>query len=373
MTWTATLLYLILPGGLLFLQDRVTLIRWLSPAFWAYLLGIILRWILPFDDAWGAENMEIYVALAIPILLLSANLRQWLRLAPQTARAYGLYLLSVLIAVGLSIWWWQDRLADAALRGAMATGVYTGGTANMAAIQVALEGPAALFVELNFTDLVLCGLLLLLILSVLPRFLRVFLPPFPYGKLTGPSSENAPSPKVLSLRRSLPGVGGSLLGGAVILGLSFGISHALLGQANGTLIVVLLSVLGLAASLIPRVRNWPMSYETGDYLFLAFCVAAGAQINVPDLVHHDWGSVGFLISAFVGILGVFFLLAGLFRVDRDTALICLVAGLFGPPFIGPVAQKLENREIVVTGMTLGVLGLAIGNFMGLMVFAWLGP
>jgi uncharacterized membrane protein len=49
-----------------------------------------------------------------------------------------------------------------------------------------------------------------------------------------------------------------------------------------------------------------------------------------------------------------------------------VAGIFGPPFIGPVASAMHNREIVLTGLSLAVLNLAIGNFIGLLVFWSLG-
>ncbi|MEL7246740.1 MAG: hypothetical protein AAGM40_31170, partial [Cyanobacteria bacterium J06573_2] len=69
------------------------------------------------------------------------------------------------------------------------------------------------------------------------------------------------------------------------------------------------------------------------------------------------------------------LMARLMRVDADTALITHIAGVFGPPFIGPVAQVMHNREIVVSGMTLSVINLAVGNFMGLFLYElvqWIG-
>lgn len=58
------------------------------------------------------------------------------------------------------------------------------------------------------------------------------------------------------------------------------------------------------------------------------------------------------------------------RVDRDTANITSVAGIFGPPFVPPVAKALGNREIIVSGITTGILGLALGNYLG-MGMAWL--
>jgi uncharacterized membrane protein len=372
MNLLATAFFLLIPALLLYFQEDSKLISFLSPAFWAYALGVLMGTFLPLDEKWCAQNMEIFVALAIPILLFSANVKQWLRLAPQTAKAYGLYLLAVLVSVGSSIWIWQGQLGDAALRGAMTMGVYTGGTANMAAIHVALEGPAPLFAELNFTDLLLCGIFLLVLLSVFPNLLARFLPAFQFPADATPPRQEASTQEKRSLLALGKGVGGSLLGGAVVLGLSFGLTQLILGKSNGSVIVVMLTLLGLGSSLIPRVRNWPLSFETGDFLFVAFCVAAGAQIDLLTLWENDWSSMGFMVGAMGGIIGLFLALAWLFRIDVDTTMICLTAGLYGPPFIGPVAQKLQNRDIVVSGMTLGVLGLAIGNFAGLLVYACLG-
>lgn len=371
MTWIASLLFLLFPGLLIWLQDRVSIVKKLSPAFWAYVVGILMGTLLTLDNEWGNTNLEVFVALAIPTLLFSANIKQWLRLAPRSLMAYGLYAAVVFTCMLLNVWLWQGSLGDAALRGAMATGVYTGGTANMAAIHVALEGPPALFAELNFTDLVLGGTLLLFMLSVLPRFFRSFLPAY---KHINPASEElivdqAPPP---FSARTIGQIAISVLAGIVVLGTSFGLSHLLFGEGNGTFIIIALTVLALLASLIKPVREWPMSYETGDYLFLAFCVAAGAQIDLRVLWENDWSQAGFMLTGFLMILTTFVALAKVFKIDADTTLMCITSGIFGPPFIGPVANALGNREIVITGMTLGVIGLALGNFAGFFFYALMG-
>jgi uncharacterized membrane protein len=51
-------------------------------------------------------------------------------------------------------------------------------------------------------------------------------------------------------------------------------------------------------------------------------------------------------------------------------LITSTAGIFGPAFIGPVAERLRNREVIVPGLTCGLVGYAIGNYLGFAV-AWL--
>ncbi len=64
------------------------------------------------------------------------------------------------------------------------------------------------------------------------------------------------------------------------------------------------------------------------------------------------------------------ILGAIFRIDTDTLIITSTAGIFGPAFIGPVANGIRNKQVIVPGITMGLLGYAIGNYLGLAV-AWL--
>ena len=60
-----------------------------------------------------------------------------------------------------------------------------------------------------------------------------------------------------------------------------------------------------------------------------------------------------------------FVLAKVFKIDRDTAVITSVAGIFGPPFVPVIADRFENKGMIVPGMTTGLIGFAIGNYLGM--------
>lgn len=368
MLFLTVLLIVLLPAILIWAEKYVKVIAWLSPAFFCYALGILFANVLPLDGEWSKQLMKVSVALAIPLLLFSADMKSWLRLAPSTARSYGVYLFSVLVCTALVGKIFAQTFDDTPIRAAMAGSVYTGGTANMAAIHVALKGAPTVFAEMNLTDLMLSGTYLIFLLTFATRVFRYFLPPFQKAGTSSESVGNDPE-AFLQLRFPLKvrNVLISLLGGGMALGISAGLAIASFGKMEGTMVVVLITLLGLAASRIKALREMPGSYETGQYLFLMFCVAAGAQIDLRVLLDSNPIIVGFMFCIFAGSLLTHFFLSKWLKIDADTALITGVAGLFGPPFIGPVAQVLDNREIVVSGLTLGVIGLAVGNFMGFLV------
>ena len=48
-------------------------------------------------------------------------------------------------------------------------------------------------------------------------------------------------------------------------------------------------------------------------------------------------------------------------------MITSTAGVFGAPFKCQVAYAINNKQMIVTGMITGIVGLAIGNFYGIFI------
>jgi uncharacterized membrane protein len=41
------------------------------------------------------------------------------------------------------------------------------------------------------------------------------------------------------------------------------------------------------------------------------------------------------------------------------------------PFVPAVAGALKNKQVIISGLTVGVLGFAIGNYLGILLAWWL--
>jgi uncharacterized membrane protein len=48
-------------------------------------------------------------------------------------------------------------------------------------------------------------------------------------------------------------------------------------------------------------------------------------------------------------------------------LITSTAAICSPPFVGMVGIALRNRRIIAAGITSGIIGYAIGNYLGVAV------
>jgi uncharacterized membrane protein len=320
------------------------------------------------------------VALAIPLLLLGTDLRAWSRLARPALISFGLAIVSVVIVtvalaprfeLGAS----TDQIAG------MTVGVYTGGTANMAAIGTALDVPEATFVALNAADLFVGALYLLVLLSVAQRLLARFLPaPLRVGANDDPEVGARTDPFAVRPAARHVLVALALALGVVLVVAALAVAAltpvvsgepVLDSEAFATAVVLGITTLALALSFVRRVREQPGTYATGQYLFLVFAVAIGTLANLRELVGSFTSVVPYIAAVVVVAVLLHLLLARAFRIDHDTAIITSTAAVFGPPFVGPVAAALRNPDVVPSGMTTGVLGLALGNYVGLAVAALL--
>ncbi|HEX8820569.1 MAG TPA: DUF819 family protein [Archangium sp.] len=360
------------PGLALLAARYLKPVAWVGPVVVCYAVGIILGNVpgLALQTKVSLSVSEVAVPLAIPLLLFATDVPRWLRLARSTLLSFGLACVSAMVAasvVGLAV---ADRSDEWWKMSGMLVGVYTGGTANMNAVGLALKVSEETFILLNTADIVVCSAYLLFLVTVAQRVVLVFLPRFPNS--TGwEDAEDAEAQQASGLTWArVRGMALAFLLAAAIVGVSVGATQWVLGSLEAPAVLLLITTLALAASFRPAVRHLPGSYALGDYALLVFCVAVGTLADARQLHETGLFVFGFCAAVVALSVGLHFALAALFRIDADTVLITSTATIFGPAFIGPVARALRNRELVVSGLTTGLMGFAVGTYLGLAV-AWL--
>jgi uncharacterized membrane protein len=356
------------PALVLFLEPRVKLVSWIGPVVLCYLVGII-GGTLPFwapDIQLAGLLTGLSAVLAIPLVLFSTDLNRWKRLAGKTMLSFAFCLLAILISASVAYWWMGSELADSGKLAGMTVGVYSGGTVNLNIIASILRAEPEMIAQANISDLLVSVVYLLMLFTVMQRIALLFLPAFrSAGGDTWVDTAQADRPLKDRLVSGLKGFGLAM----VCVGLSFGVGElsGLEAEVKDTLVLVGVTLLGLGLSTRPEIRNLPGTFGLGEYFLLVFCVAIGLQINLQDLLDlNQFGNmVIFMAIAIYGAILIHFLLAYLFKIDADTAIITSVAAVFSPAFVPPIARVLKNKEVIPSGMTTGVIGFVLGSFLGL--------
>jgi uncharacterized membrane protein len=358
----------LLPFGILKLEKRVKAVEWLSPVVCCYALGILIGNLFPgfVNPQLARTTSEVSVMLAMPLLLFSTDLVGWLKLAKTTVISFSVLIVCVMLVsylVGLAFKGHDPEVWKLA---GMLVGVYVGGTANLTAIGKMLEVSEKGFIVLNAVDVALGGFYLLIIMSVGVKILTKVLPAFNYSGAVEEEADLLNWQKLATSKKVSHSLILLCLSG-IIVGLSLFLSHVTTGAETASVIILGLTILALALSFNKKIRHFEGSQEWGQYLLLVFCLAVGSMAKASELFSSGPWYFLFAGSIMFGSIFLHFLCCFFLKIDRDTAIITSMAGIFGPPFVAPMSQVLKNRTILVSGVTTGLVGIAVGNFAGMIV------
>lgn len=239
----------------------------------------------------------------------------------------------------------------------------------MSAIGKALGVKDEIFILINSIDILLSGIYFVFLITISRRMLGLFLPKTISTKET-PYGNGDATFSALPLKTKFKNIMAAIGLSALILCIAAGISIAATGSLSAPLVILVLTTLGIGASFIPRIRKMEGNYQTAHYLLLIFALSIGVLADFSKLMAS--GSSVFIYCTVVmsGAILLHYIMAAIFRIDTDTVIITSTAAIFGPAFIGPVANSLRNRQIIVAGISTGMLGYAIGNYLG-MAIAWM--
>lgn len=353
------------------LEKHLKLIEWLSPVVCCYGVGIILGNIPGFKwDASLARTLsEVSIMLSLPMLLLATDFPAWIKLAKTTIISFLMLIICVMLVSYIFGRVFEQYDPEVWKMAGMMVGVYVGGTANLTAIGKILEIRDEAFITLNAVDVALGGIYLLIIMSIGVKLLTKVMRPFDHSLV--PEDEM----DLLNWRRLSFGKKSVhsfllIIGCFIGVGISLGVSKMVTGGESAGLIILILTVMALGFSFVKKIRHFEGSQEVGHFFLLSFCVAVGSLANANELLTGKAWYFAFASCVMFGSIFLHFLCCYFLKIDRDTAIITSMAGIFGPAFIPPMSDVLKNRAILVSGITTGLVGIAAGNFAGLFV-SWL--
>ncbi len=352
-------------AGAFLLERRV---RWLSKVG-ASLLALVLGAVLS-NTGLVPSASPVYsviegplTSLAIAWLLLAVNLSDLKVAGPRMIGAFllaaagtalGAFLGAILLSgtFGESTW---------SLAGVF-TGTYSGGSVNFVSVGREVGLPDALFAGATAADALTTGIWLAACLT-LPIWLgRFYKEPIPGGTdQTGVEDPAHPFFDKIPL---------STLDLANLLAVGFGL--VVLAEWLGSWIpgipaVVWLTSLALAVGHLKFFRSERGALQLGNLALHFFFVIIGIHSRISEIL-----AVGVEVFYFtlvvVGVHGLVVFGGGrLLRMDVGSLAVASQAAVGGPSSALAVAVSREWRGLILPGIIVGLLGYAIGTYLGLSV------
>jgi len=314
----------------------------------------------------------VVVPLAFPLLLFSLNIKRWLKYAKKGFISVALALVAGLVMVTAGFFIWKDSIPDSWKLAGMFEGIYTGGTPNFVAIKMALDVEPNLFVLASTYDMIIGAGLVLFFITIAPRIFRTILP-----KLSEVKSISRETDIIAKETESMDDFSGMLNKDTILpLLKALGVSAAIFAVAGGLslalpmfpqMVVVILSITTLAvlASLIKPLNRIKKTFQLGMYLILVFSLTVASMADIKSMFNIGMMNIVlFILWCYFGSLIFHLILAKIFRVDADNFLITATAFIFSPPFVPLVANALKNKDLIITGITGGIIGYILGNYFG---------
>ena len=313
--------------------------------------------------------------VAFPLLLFSLNVKRWLKYARKGFLSVGLALVSGIVMVTTGFFIWKNAFPDAWKLAGMFEGIYTGGTPNFAALKLMLNVDADRFVVLFTYDTIVGAFLVLFFITLAPRIFRSILPKFEEKNgiaidtdLVKKETEGLDDfSGMLSKKNFYPllkALGLSIIIAGIGMALYFLVPEHY-KEYKMAVAVLSITTLGILASLIKSVNRIEKTFQLGMYLILIFSLTVASTSDLRTLFGKGmWDLILFISWCYWGSMFLHLLLAKIFRIDADNFLITATAFVFSPPFVPLVANALKNKDVIVTGLTGGVIGYLLGNYFG---------
>ena len=372
------LFFCISPAVVLWLCKKVPFFGKIGPILILYILGVVignLPWINEGSYELKDTITTILIPLALPMMLFACAItRESLK---GVFRSLIAGLVAIIVSIFLGYWLFGRHIGPQGPKiAALITGCETGGTINMASIQAMLGVSEETFVLLNSYDMIVCFLYFIFLLSIGIRIFRKFLK---NSKTTLTESQAEINEQIIeshknpySVLKTAKGWGQVwriLLAVAICCGLAFGLTKLFPKGWFMPIFILGISTFALIAANLKPVKKLTFSYDLGLYLIYIFSITIASMADVTKLNIRE-GLYAFLFLFFVIFVSLLLqvILSKLLKVDPDMMIATSVALINSPPFVPIVVSAMNNKKVLVPGITVGIIGFALGNYLGFFIY-----
>ena len=363
---------------------RWTVVKKIGTVVLAYAVGIIasLCGVFEFATPEAAASfsklqstiMSVAVPLAIPLMLFNCDFKLWTKSLPKTAWALTAGIAAVIVASLSGYFIFRNNVPEIAKVTGMMVGIYTGGTMNFNALG------AAIHVDRSVMAIVLAFQMVITtpyIFFLLGGGYKIFRKLLPYKDVThkGRTDEEEVETNDVENYRGMfekknfigmmKGLGLSIC----FLAVGAGLAMLITGTLNELVVILTITTLSILASFFKKVRELPKTFELGMFFILIFSVIVASMFDINSVNGGSLYIGGFVLWIIGVSVALHLLLCRIAKVSGDLFCVCQVGLLCSPPFVPPIAGAMKNKKVLISGIVVGLVGYAIGTYLGALL-AW---
>ncbi len=373
------LFYFIVPFLVIALCRKFPAMNKIGEILILYIIGIVVSNVIVFPLGFG-ESLKgvqdtltsVTILLAFPMILFACDFKSWKLKKAMLALCIG--LVSVLVIDVLGFYIFNDGKSGFSKIAGLLVGVYTGGTPNLASLKIALDVDAETYIIVHAFDMIVSFVYLVFLMAFGIKIFRLFLGRQQGNKTTrqqecGDVTSVASNYSGIFTKKHFPKTLGALGLAILIVCVGMGTSFLVSGKIDDMLVLILtVTTLSVVMSFFPFVKKMEKSYDAGMLLVLIFSLVVASMVDITSINYKESiNIIMYIVFVIFGSLILSMLLAKIFKVDSDAMVISSVALINSPLFVPMIAENMKNKNVIVTGITVGVIGYAVGNYLGILV------
>ncbi len=382
-----TLIFVLTPALLLYACYKVKFLGKIGAIILSYALGLILGNLnlIPESVAPVQQMLAtVTIPIALPLLLFSLDVRKFFSIAGRTFFSLLLALIALIIALYTGYLLFGEKIPEGWKVFGLLVGVYTGGTPNLASIKTALNVDPNTYIVTHTSDTFIGIFFLLYLLTYAKKHLLLILPPFHFGKAiereakmgdaeqTALQFDDSPAAYIdIFKKENLIDLAIAFVLTVIIVGISLLIGNMVSDDIFEAVVILSITSFAIGASFVKRVRNLKKTFQVGMYFILIFSFVVASMGKFDKIIHASPYIFYYVLWAVLMSFVIHVLLSAIFRVDADTTIIVTTALTMSPPFVPVVAHALKNKYVIISGLITGIIGYAIGNYLGVALAYWI--
>lgn len=390
------LIFIFMPALVLRLCRKVSFLGKIGPILVLYIIGVILGQIpgLNTEATFKLKDTvtTLMIPLALPMMLFGCQFN--FKDMKGVGKSLVAGLIAVIVATVLGYIIFGSRIEDGPKVAGLLVGCETGGTINMAALKQALDFPSERYVLLNSFDMLVCFFYFVFLLSFGIKLFRKVLPH--NAAIEDGGAEGLENSAVLEKSqykglwtpsgiRQLFKILLTVICCIVLAALAVILVGIILTLGDGNpvtlktiaasfsagwfmpVFILSLTTFAIGASFMEPVRKMNYSYDVGLYLIYIFSLAVASMADVTKLnFGQELYTFLFLACIIFGSLLLQFLLSVVLKIEADMMIVTSVSLINSPPFVPMMTTAMRNRKVLVPGITVGIIGFAVGNYLGVL-------
>ncbi len=379
------LFYFTFPALIIFLCRKSAVLSKIGEILLLYIVGILVSNLVVFPLGLGGQLhgiqdalTSVTILLAFPMILFGCDFKNWKLKKAVVALCIGLVSVVIVDVIGFYIF--NDNQIGFEKVAGLLVGVYTGGTPNLASLKIALDVDAGTYIFVHTFDMIISFVYLVFLMSCGIKFFRVIL-----GRKVARSQSHKVAEPIANSQQLIADIQqpysniftkeyfyktlGAFGLAILIIGVGMGVSFLVSGKVDDMLVLILtMTTLSIAASFLPFVKKMEKSYDAGMYLVLVFSLVVASMVDVTAIDYRSEANIiAYIAFVIFCSLLLSVVMSKIFKVDFDTMVITSVALINSPLFVPMIAESMKNKKVIITGITVGVIGYAVGNYLGIIV------